>query len=64
MKLKTLLIIGLAGVAGYVLGSRAGRAPYEELAEGAKKAWNSPEVKKAVREAKRDLKRAGRKITR
>lgn len=63
MKLRTIAIIVIVGGLAYVVGSRAGRGPYEQVASDAKQVWNSPGVKRARKEAKRDLKRAGRKLT-
>ncbi len=41
---KFLFVIGLG--AGYVLGSKAGRQRYEQIASAADKVWNSSAVKK------------------
>ena len=46
MKGKILLIVGL-GV-GYVLGARAGRERYDQIAGAVGKLWNSPQVQKQV----------------
>ena len=46
MKGKVLLIVGL-GV-GYVLGARAGRERYDQIAEAVGKVWKSPRVQKQV----------------
>lgn len=43
---KLSLIVGLA--AGYVLGARAGRERYEQIAAGAESVWNSDAVQKQV----------------
>lgn len=43
---KILLIVGLA--AGYVLGARAGRERYDQIAEAVSGFWNSPRVQKQV----------------
>lgn len=46
MKGKVLLVVGL-GV-GYVLGARAGRERYDQLAAAAGKVWDSPRVQQQV----------------
>ncbi|MGO1544413.1 MAG: YtxH domain-containing protein [Gulosibacter sp.] len=43
---KLSLIVGL--VAGYVLGARAGRERYDQIAAGAQTVWNSKPVQKQV----------------
>ena len=50
MKGKVLLIVGL-GV-GYVLGARAGRERYDQIAGVASKFWNNPKVQKQVGRSK------------
>jgi hypothetical protein len=47
---KLLLLVG-AGV-GYVLGARAGRDRYDQIADQANKLWNDPRVQTKVEEAK------------
>lgn len=42
---KLILVIGLG--AGYILGARAGRGPYERIAAAADSLWQSPRVAKA-----------------
>lgn len=56
-------MIGLliAGGVGYVLGSRAGRGPYEKLAEGTERVARNPQVQRQVDHAKTA---AGRKVDR
>ena len=49
MKGKILLVVGL-GI-GYVLGTRAGRARYEEIKGAASKLWNDPRVQHSVDQA-------------
>jgi hypothetical protein len=46
MRGKLMFISGLA--AGFVLGSRAGREKYEEIAANAKKVWEHPTVQEAA----------------
>src|SRR5690554_5076388 len=49
MRNKIILLFGL-GV-GYVLGSRAGRARYDQIKRGALSFWNSPGVQTQVQQA-------------
>jgi hypothetical protein len=49
MKGKILLVVGL-GV-GYVLGTRAGRARYEQMKKAASALWNDPRVQHQVNNA-------------
>ncbi len=46
MRGKLMFITGLA--AGFVLGSRAGREKYEEIAANARKVWQHPTVQEAA----------------
>jgi hypothetical protein len=46
MRGKILLVVGL-GV-GYVLGAKAGRERYNQIARATSKLWNSPGVQKQV----------------
>ncbi|WP_439564829.1 YtxH domain-containing protein [Microcella sp.] len=46
MRGKILFAAGLA--VGYVLGTRAGRERYEQIANAAKGFWNDPRVQKRV----------------
>jgi hypothetical protein len=46
MRGKLMFITGLA--AGFVLGSRAGREKYEEIAANARKVWEHPTVQEAA----------------
>lgn len=42
-------IIFVAGIAvGYVLGAKAGRERYEQIAAAASRAWNNPNVQRGV----------------
>jgi hypothetical protein len=45
--MKKLWIVGAAG-AGFVLGSRAGRQPYERLAARARNIRGNPQVQQAI----------------
>ncbi|MGC5076336.1 hypothetical protein [Agrococcus sp. DT81.2] len=44
MRGRILFVVGLG--AGYVLGAKAGRQRYEQIASAADKVWNSPSVAK------------------
>jgi hypothetical protein len=54
MKGKILLVAGLA--VGYVLGTRAGRARYDEMKSAANKLWNDPRVQRPVNQAEEFVK--------
>lgn len=49
MKGKLLFVTGLA--VGYVLGARAGRKRYDQIAAAANKVWQTPGVQKQVHAA-------------
>ena len=49
MMKKMGIVLGI-GI-GYVLGTRAGRGRYEQLAGGATKLWRSPPVQQAAEQA-------------
>ena len=48
MKIKTVLVAALAGGAGYVLGTRAGRAKFEQIKTRADEVIHSPQAQEAV----------------
>ena len=50
MRGKLLFITG--GLVGYVLGARAGRKRYEQIASAASDLWNRPPVQRRVNEVK------------
>lgn len=50
MKGKIAFVLGAA--AGYVLGSRAGRARYEQIKRGAAAVWDTPVVQQGVKSVK------------
>ncbi|WP_010149449.1 YtxH domain-containing protein [Serinicoccus profundi] len=50
MRNKLMLLVGAA--AGYVLGARAGRERYDQIADQANKAWSSPKVQETVEQVK------------
>ena len=47
-KIVTLTAVGV----GYVLGARAGRERYEQIAQGARKVWKDPRVQRAATDAR------------
>ncbi|MDH6138854.1 MULTISPECIES: hypothetical protein [Kitasatospora] len=51
MKMKLSFVVGAA--AGYVLGARAGRQRYEQLAEAARRVAQHPVVQDATHRARR-----------
>jgi hypothetical protein len=46
------IMLVAVGAAGYVLGSRAGRERYNQIAEQAQKFWSNPKVIQKRQEAK------------
>ncbi|WP_035876207.1 hypothetical protein [Cryobacterium sp. MLB-32] len=50
MRGKLLFITG--GLVGYVLGARAGRKRYDQIASAANDLWNAPPVQRRVTEAR------------
>jgi hypothetical protein len=57
MRPKTLLVL-VAVAAAYVLGARAGRDRYEQLVGSVTAFWNSPDVQKARKQAKKQAEKA------
>jgi SLT domain-containing protein len=55
--MKKLMLLG-AGAAGYVLGAKAGRERYEQIAEQARKLRTNPTVQEKVDQAKHAAKDA------
>lgn len=55
--IKKLMFLG-AGAAGYVLGAKAGRERYEQIAEQAQKLRTNPTVQQKMDEAKHVAKEA------
>lgn len=45
------LLLVAAGAAGYVLGARAGRERYEQIAQQAQKVWSNPKVQQTRQQA-------------
>jgi hypothetical protein len=48
MKIKTVLVAAIAGGAGYVLGTRAGQARFEQIKARASEVARSPQAQEAV----------------
>lgn len=46
------LVILAAGAAGYVLGSKAGRERYDQIAERAQRLWSDPRVQQTASDAR------------
>jgi hypothetical protein len=62
MRPKTLLVLALLAVA-YILGARAGRERYEQITDAVTSFWNSPDVKKARKKAKREAEKARKRFS-
>lgn len=60
--MKKLMLLG-AGAVGYVLGAKAGRERYEQIAQSAQKLRNNPTVQQKVEEAKHVAKDAAEQAT-
>lgn len=50
--MSKIVTLGAAAI-GYVLGARAGRERYDQIADQARKVWSDPRVQKGVDDAKR-----------
>ena len=57
---KATLVAGLA--AGYVLGTRAGRARYEQIKTQANRLWNDPKVQQKAAQAQEMAKQKAPKL--
>lgn len=60
MRGRILFVVGLG--AGYVLGAKAGRQRYEQIAGAADKVWNSPAVAKQRHEVQHFVETQGPKL--
>lgn len=60
MRGRILFVVGLG--AGYVLGAKAGRQRYEQIASAADKVWNSPTVAKQRHEVQHFVETQGPKL--
>ncbi len=52
------ITMAAAGAVGYVLGSRAGRERYDQIAEKAQSVWNNPKVQKGKQRAQEKAEQA------
>jgi len=62
MKIKTVLVAGLAGGIGYVLGTRAGQGRYEELKAKADRLARNPQVQETVTNLAEGVKKSAAKL--
>lgn len=62
MKVKTVFVAALSGGVGYVLGTRAGRARFEEIRTKAGEFVRSPQVKDAVSQVAEQVKKNADKL--
>ena len=62
MKIKTFLVAGLAGGIGYVLGTKAGRARFEEIRSRTKEFVESPKVQETVSNLSETVKQSAQKL--
>ena len=62
MKIKTVLVAGLAGGIGYVLGTKAGRARFEQIKASADRLAHSPHVQDTVTNLAEGVKKSAGKL--
>ena len=62
MKIKTVLVAGLAAGIGYVLGTKAGRARFEEIRARATDLAHSPKVQETVSNLSETVKQSAHKL--
>jgi hypothetical protein len=62
MRIKTVLVAGLAGSIGYVLGARAGQGRYEEIKAQADRLARSPQVQETVSNLAEGVKKNAAKL--
>jgi len=62
MRPKTLFVLAIVAVA-YILGARAGRERYEQIAGAVSSFWNDPTVKKARKKAKKEADKARKRLS-
>ena len=62
MRPKTFLVF-LIIVTAYILGARAGRERYDQIVDAMTAFWNSPDVKKARKSAKKQAVKARNKYS-
>lgn len=63
--LRVLLLIAV-GLAGYVIGAKAGRSRYREISRTARRVWDDPAVKRVrtrtYRKVEKAAKRAAKRL--
>ena len=62
MKIKTVLVAGIAAGIGYVLGTKAGRARFEEIRARATDLAHSPKVQETVSNLSETVKQSAHKL--
>ena len=62
MKIKTFLVASIAGGIGYVLGTKAGRARFEEIRSRTKEFVESPKVQETVSNLSETVKQSAQKL--
>ena len=62
MKIKTVLVAGLAGGIGYILGTRAGQDRYEQIKAQADRLAHSPQVQETVTNLAEGVKKNAAKL--
>jgi uncharacterized protein YjgD (DUF1641 family) len=62
MKIKTVLVAGLAGGIGYVLGTRAGHGRFEQIKSQADRLARSPQVQETVTNLAEGVKKSAGKL--
>ena len=62
MRPKTFFVFLLIAAA-YILGARAGRERYDQIVDSMSAFWNSPDVKKARKSAKKQAVKARKKYS-
>src|SRR5215210_6564612 len=62
MKIKTVIIASIAAGAGYVLGTKAGRARFEQIRAQAKEFVESPKVQETVANLSETVKQSAHKL--
>ncbi|MCI0156955.1 hypothetical protein KNO15_09640 [Leifsonia shinshuensis] len=62
MRPKTFFVL-LIIAAAYILGARAGRERYDQIVDSLTAFWNSPDVKEARKNAKKQAAKARKKYS-
>jgi hypothetical protein len=62
MKIKTVLVAGVAAGIGYLLGTKAGRARFEEIRARTKDFVESPKVQETVSNLSETVKQSAQKL--